>query len=191
MVRILRADRRGPRLLKAEVVNATVEARAILERARTEARALREQARLDGHVQGREEAKAELAAELTAHAHACAQALDALEPQAIEVALQAARRLVGDALEGDDGAVRDLVADLLARLRRARRVTIRIHPDDEDAARQALALDAQREGQTRALTLESDPTLERGDCVLESDMGTIDARIETRIAALARALEQR
>ncbi len=140
MVRILRADRRGPRLLKAEVVDATEEARAILERARTEARALRELARRDGHAQGREEAKAELAAELTAHAHACAQALDALEPQAIEVALQAARRLVGDALEADDGAVRDLIADLLARLHRARHVTVRIHPGDEDAARQALAL---------------------------------------------------
>ncbi len=53
------------------------------------------------------------------------------------------------------------------------------------------SLDAQREGPARALRLESDPTLERGDCVLESDVGTIDARIETRIAALARALEQR
>jgi flagellar biosynthesis/type III secretory pathway protein FliH len=37
--------------------------------------------------------------------------------------------------------------------------------------------------------VESDTAIARGGCVVSSDAGTLDARVETRIDALARALQ--
>jgi len=117
-----------------------------------------------------------------------ARALDELEPQALAVALQAASQLVGQELRAQPGAFRAVVTKLLERLRHAHRVTLHVHPDDQSGLEETLAeLSADAE-QPIAVAVEVDSTLTQGDCVLRSDVGTIDARIDTRIDALARAL---
>jgi flagellar biosynthesis/type III secretory pathway protein FliH len=36
--------------------------------------------------------------------------------------------------------------------------------------------------------VHADPALTRGGCVVDTELGTVDARLETRLDALARAL---
>ena len=66
----------------------------------------------------------------------------------------------------------------------ARRITVQVHPDDlplvaEGAADQLAA---------RGATLVSRPDIERGGCQVESDVGSVDARIGTRWFDATRAL---
>ncbi len=184
MGRVIRADRAGPAVIAAEVADATAQARAILERARAQAEQIAAAARVEGRAEGR----AELAAGLLAQAQERERALQALEPQAVELALLAARRIVGQELSVRPAAVAEMVVPLLRRLRRARQVTLRVHPDDGAALEPCLrALCAQAE-LAAGVQLEHDPTLERGDCVVQSELGSLDARIETQLQALARAL---
>lgn len=185
-LRVLRGDRRGPPLIEREVLDAAARARRIVEEAEDEAEAIRERAR----ERGRAEAQAEAARELTALTRAHERAMDALEPQAIEVALLAARTIIGHELTTHPALAAQMVAPLLDRLRRARQLTVHVHPDDRAAVE---ALLARPDGPAAGLAarVEVDASLERGDCLLHSDIGSLDARIDVRIAALSAALASR
>jgi flagellar biosynthesis/type III secretory pathway protein FliH len=60
---------------------------------------------------------------------------------------------------------------------------LRLQPDD------AAAIAALAESPIPAsVALVPDDTLGRGDCIVESDLGTIDARVATKLEALRTAL---
>jgi type III secretion protein L len=182
--RVIRADRRGPARVPAALLDARAQASALLAGAAHDAERIREQAR----EQGRQAGRAELASELLRAQQAHEQALAALEPQAVEIALRAAKQLLGAEIQAQPEQIRAVVAPLLARLRRARSLVLRVHPDDRAALEPWLQA-AQAKGSLPAeLALEPDPQLTRGGCVLRSEIGTLDARVETQLAALARAL---
>lgn len=184
MARVIRADRRGPAVVPAAIVNAEDRAQARLRDAEAEAERLCEQAR----VRGAEAASEELAHELVRLARAHEQAVAALEPQLIEIALQAAKSLVRAELQARPEQVQAIVSPLLERLRRARRLRIRVHPDDRAALEPCMQALRERDPRPLELAIETDPQLSRGGCVVQSEIGTLDARVETQLAALARAL---
>ncbi len=66
----------------------------------------------------------------------------------------------------------------------ARHITLRVHPDDQALVAQGAAdvLAA------RGARLLADPAMTRGGCLVESDIGVIDASLETRWARAAAAL---
>jgi flagellar biosynthesis/type III secretory pathway protein FliH len=185
VTRIVRADRRGPALIPAALADAGERARAIIAHAEAQADATRAQALETARTQ----ARAELAAEHLALAHAHASELDAQQRQAIELATAIARTLVGDELTSRPERIAAIAAPLLSRVRRARQVALRAHPDDAATLELALADLRARCGVLGSLHVEADAGIARGGCVVSSDAGTLDARVETRIDALARALE--
>jgi len=84
--------------------------------------------------------------------------------------------------------VRALIERELTRVQPARRVVLRVHPDDLALLDPPETLRARHE--LRApLSFEADATLSRGGCVIDTDLGQIDARLETRLS-LALALVQ-
>jgi len=184
MARVIRADRTGPQIVPAAVVDAHAQARAIVQRAEAAA----ERQRQAALALARAQAQAELAAEWLRLAQQRDRQLAAIEPQVIELSLLASKRIIGEQLALAPRAIADLVAPLLARVRRARQVTLRVHPLDRPALEPALAALCERAELAASVQLELDPELERGDCVVISDIGVLDARIETQLQALSRAL---
>lgn len=182
--RVIRADRRGPAVLPGAVLTAAQRARAIVADAEQQAAALREQAR----VEGREAARAELARELVQLTGAQHAALAALEPQAIAIALQAAKSIVGAEISAHPEQIQAIVRPLIARLARARSVELRVHPDDRAALDALAAALAARGERMPALRVTPDANVTRGGCVARSEIGTLDAQVETQLAAFARAL---
>jgi flagellar biosynthesis/type III secretory pathway protein FliH len=84
--------------------------------------------------------------------------------------------------------VRAVVERELTRVQAARRVVLRVHPEDLALLDSTETLRARHE--LRApLSFEADETLSRGGCVIDSDLGQLDARLETRLS-LALALVQ-
>jgi flagellar biosynthesis/type III secretory pathway protein FliH len=185
MARVIRAEAAGTRVVPAVVVDAHERAQQLLVQAQEQVEVITELA----VEQGRAEGRAELAAVLIEHAREHAQALATLERQAVDVALLAAKRIVGEALALEPVRIAEVVAPLFSRVRRARQVTLRVHPDDRGALEALLAKLCERAGMQAAVQVEVDAGMSRGGCVVNSDVGTLDARVETRLAALSRALE--
>lgn len=184
MTRVIRADRTHPPVVAGAVADAAAEARAILARAEQRAAQSRERTL----AEARAEARAEVAAGLLQLAERSDALLGELEREAIRLALLLARRIVGDALEAEPDRLAAIVAPLLERVRRARQVTVRVHPQDRDALEARLPGLCARAQLASTIRIEADAALARGDCVVISDAGVLDARIDTRLEALARAL---
>ncbi len=188
MARVIHVGR--TKILPAEVVSARdrarqivaeaeAEAEAIVERARAEADRIRTEARVRAEAAGR----AEVAALLIEAEQALDKARAEAEPALARLALGAAERLLRAELTLHPDRVRELVAEVLDRARRAARLRLFAHPDDVPRLRS--------DSNFAGLPVEEDPTLEPGDCVVESDLGRLDGRLSVRIAALQAALGNR
>jgi flagellar assembly protein FliH len=118
--------------------------------------------------------------------------LDLLQQQLAQAvaaaAEQVARQVVRCELQAQPAFVAALAQEAIdTLLPSARQITLRVHPDDH-------ALVAQGVGEAlaaRGARLVADPTLLRGGCVVEADIGAVDATLQTRwsraTAALGRA----
>jgi len=102
-----------------------------------------------------------------------------LAAQAVELALQIAEAVLGRELATVDDPAADALRRALARVPDDVKVTVRLHPADR------ADLDPSVLG-GRSVTIEADPSLARGDAVVETDSGLVDAGVG---AALARVRE--
>ncbi len=185
MARVIRAQQREASIVRAEVYEAKEEAAQIRARALREAEQVRAAAFRTGHAAGRADAMLGLVDVAAARV----LAIDAAERSAVQLCLRVASQLVGEALEADPTRIASIVAPLLARLRRAQRVVLHVHPADAALLREALGQLCKHVELEGLVELHEEASMQRGDCVAESDIGELDARIETQIAELARALE--
>lgn len=165
------------------VDNAGREAQRVVEEARAEADEIRREAREQGRAEGFEDVLAELARarrdyeELTAGA----------EDDMLEMAFRLARRIVGEAIELDPQRVQQMVASVLAHARGKRELLVKVAPEDLAVLQQnADALVRQVDGVR--VHFEEDASLDRGGCVIHTESGRIDGRIEAQLETLKRAL---
>lgn len=186
MARVIRARLQGPMLVRAQVHDARAQATQIVEAAHAQAAALRASALDEARVL----ARAEVAQVLLEGARARDQAVTEVARAALQAALQVAERIVGEALDSKPQRIIEMLVPLLARVRRARSVVVRVHAEDAHVLRAALATLIARVGLEGTLEIAHDPGITRGGCSVESNIGEIDARIETRICELGRALGQ-
>jgi flagellar assembly protein FliH len=105
-------------------------------------------------------------------------ALDADIAAAVtQTAVRLARQVLRSELAAEPAGVARVAAEAVdALLLGARRITVRLHPQDLPLVAEGAA-DVLH---SRGARLLADPALERGGCVVESDLGAIDARIASR-----------
>jgi type III secretion protein L len=187
---------RSGRLLPAERVSAHLEAEGTLERAREEARRIVEAARSEAegvHEAARRKARETVAAEtaaLVAEASAARErALSGLRDDVVDLAMAVGRKVIGRELEVSRTAAVEICAGALRRLRRARAVVVHVHPDDLGAVETGRPLLADILADEAGLRVVGDESVGRGGCLIESDVGRIDARLDAQLDAIERALE--
>jgi len=176
----------GAERAEAILAGALAEAEAV-RRAAGEVRAAAvEEGRAEGLLAGR----AELEARLSELAEAQARWLARAEVEALDLAVEMARRILDRELRLDPAAAVEGTRSALQAAGRWRSVRVRLHPDGLAQLRAgAPALPAAEGG--GGLELVADPSLQPGDVVVETEAGQVDGRIDSRLegfrAALARA----
>ncbi|OGG56825.1 MAG: hypothetical protein A3F84_10530 [Candidatus Handelsmanbacteria bacterium RIFCSPLOWO2_12_FULL_64_10] len=110
------------------------------------------------------------------------------EAALVDLAVAVAKRIVGACAEMRREPVLLAVSDCLGYLRDRTRVTLKVNPKDLDSVREHRKDWIEAVEGIGTLTIEADPALSRGECVLETDAGDVDARIEERLAMLHSAL---
>lgn len=157
--------------------------------------ALEREAFAKGFAQG-ERAGAEAAAQRgEATLHRLTETLDELthvrtdmirqtERQMVQLALAIARRILHREVSLDPDLLLAMARVALERLGESAKVTVRLHPDDYEAAGAARVADFN----TSNVTIVADPRLSRGACRVESDMGLLDVGIDAQLQEVGRAL---
>jgi flagellar assembly protein FliH len=110
------------------------------------------------------------------------EVLDAeVERELLTLAMALARQIVRRELKTDPTQIIGIVRDAIAALPvAARDVRVHLHPEDAAVVREHLAPTESE----RAWVLVEDPVMARGGCQITTATSRIDARLETRLAAI-------
>lgn len=185
---------------------ARAQADALLAQAREEAAALRAQAQQDadalwaqaqtrieqaceaGRAEGERQAALAWHERQAGHLVQQADAVRGLHEKLAEVVTSAVERIVHS---GDRAALfQRAMRSVQSLSRSATALTLKVHPDDAAAAAEGVrAVEAL---QTAGLSVDvvADPALPVGSCVFESDLGVVDASLETQLTALRQAMSR-
>ncbi|MDF9618769.1 HrpE/YscL family type III secretion apparatus protein [Pseudomonas entomophila] len=144
--------------------------------------AYEQQSRLGWQV-GMEEASAERAELIHQTLLQCQSFCRQFEERVAQVVLQSVRKLIADYPMGE--RIAKATQDGLALLGEGARVALHVHPQEVAAVRDGLE---RLEGGTGHIDVVANPLAQLGDCVLESEIGSVDVSIETQLKALQAAL---
>ena len=184
-LRIVRAPEiEAKRDAAAIVAEARAEADAIRTAARAEADALKESVRAEARQLAQEEATALLAKLSIEGEQDAARMRDSL----VALAMEVVRTVLGREAESGAAVLRDVTARAVTRVRRARRLLFKVHPDDVATMEQHVRGWLPAGMESASVGIEADASVERGFVVVDSDIGRIDARLSRQIEAIERAL---
>ncbi len=165
----------------------------LLARADAEAEQIREQARTEGRREGREAGRVEIAAELSAAIGALAEAVrgierlhdelaEALELDAIELAIELAGKIAaGAAPQAPRGQVIEAVRGALRRIGDRRRIVVLVSPDDLQAVSTAIEELASAGGGVELCELLADERVRSGGAIVRTAEGEVDASVATQL----------
>jgi flagellar assembly protein FliH len=110
-----------------------------------------------------------------------AKLYERMEQELLVLAVEIAAQLVGRELETDPQLASHSVRLALKSVDDQANLTLKLHPIEALQLKTSLPADT-------GVRIVSDPALSRGGCVLQSDLGDVDASLETRFAAVLEAL---
>ena len=164
----------------------------MIAQASAEADAIREHARAEGHAEGRAAGHADGMAEVSAAAGALAEALqgveslragvvEAVERDAIDLALELAGKILAGALQARPELVVDVVQGALRRVSDRRQIAVLVNPADLETLQGAIGdLTAQVSG-IELCDLQSDQRVEAGGAIVRTVEGVLDAGVQTQL----------
>ena len=181
------------RILRSQDYQSYLSAQALVEAAREqaaeivqEARTVYEQQRELGWQAGMEQARREQAVLIHQTQLQCQEYYRTVEQQMSEVVLQAVRKILHDY---DQVALTlKVVREALSLVSNQKQVTVRVHPEQVTAVRDQIARVHKDFPEIGYLDISADARLDQGGCILETEVGIIDASLDGQLEALSRAI---
>ena len=183
----------GTRVVKSAETAVLLEAGQLLDAAKQRvadmeeaARRAYEEQRVKGYEDGQEDCRAEYAEKMLEVAMQSVEYIEGLEQTIVKVVTEAVERVIGE-IDAEERIVR-IVRTALNAVRSQQHVVVRVAPADEKAVTEALApMLGGGPGGSGFLNVIMDPRLAAGSCILESELGVLDASLDTQLKALTRA----
>ncbi|MDR2385993.1 MAG: HrpE/YscL family type III secretion apparatus protein [Deltaproteobacteria bacterium] len=182
----------GVKLVKAPQANLFLEALELREKIVAQGQELAKKAEQErkkrsdeGYQDGLEAGRDEYTLKIMDTVMASVEYLEKFEGDLANIVEEAVRKIIGDL--PSDQVVVGLVKKALRTMRDDRKILVRVSPEDESAVRTALV--GTSESWASFLEVRGDGRLNKGDCVLESDLGVVEASVATQLKNLSAALK--
>jgi flagellar biosynthesis/type III secretory pathway protein FliH len=170
------------------VAEAEAKAQEIVAAAQQQAEQLREQAKQQGHAEGSNEASAKLMEVVATSSRRLEQREAEAAGQIRQLSIAIAKKIIGKELEFHPDAVVEMAKKHLGTIRQRREVYMRVSPHDLDALREHKRDLIDQLGRAKEIEIRADEGLSPGSMIIETEAGTVDARVETQMAVIERVL---
>lgn len=186
----------GTKILKAENLQNYLETAELLEKTKKRAEEILQEAehayeerKEQGYLDGQLEGKMEHAEKIMETVLSSVEFIENIENTVVDIVHDSIVKVIGE-LDDDERIVR-IVRTALQHVRNQQQVIIRVAPEDEKYVRSALAAMVQNRQGGGYLDISADPRLTQGACILESELGVIDASLDTQLKAIENALRNK
>ena len=145
------------------------------------------QSREEGFEAGREEGLEEFNQVIVDIAQQNEEAIKGLESQGINLVYDIAEKIIGDALKTDEQALTGLIRQAL-QAALGQNIVVLVNPEDLEKVKKNQGSLMQSIEAFRTLQVRGDDKVAPQGCLIETEVGTIDAQLETQLKAIKKAL---
>ncbi|MCP5306236.1 MAG: HrpE/YscL family type III secretion apparatus protein [Chromatiaceae bacterium] len=184
------------RVLKAAQYEILESGRQVLEEARRTAQEIlndaetqRESERARGYAEGREAARMEFGGQMIDSVGRAVDYFAGVEEDAIGVVLSSLRKILGEF--DDHELIRRVVRNALQVVRNQKKVTLRVSPGEAEQLMSGIGEIQAGLGNVGFVEVVPDHRLAARGCILETELGVVEASIETQLKALEEAMKAR
>ena len=149
------------------------------------------------HRQMAEQAKAELAnlrlakTAMESAAHECHKArekiIEQTESQLLDLSIEIARKVLMQEIQAQRCDIEPIVREALSRIPDRMEVVVHLHPDD--LSRCELTRQDQGDSGRTDVQFVADPSVERGECLLETSEGTVKSTVDEHLEEITKTLK--
>ncbi len=176
-----------------DVSEAESEARQIIEKAHREASAIGEQAKREGYESGRAEADQKITEALKTLNQAVIERKKIVkdaEAEILRLALKVAEQIIRSEVSLHRDVSMNIVTEAINRISDREQVIVRANREDAEYIKKYKdRLSGLLDG-VKSFSVIEDAAIEPGGCIVETNLGYVDARISTKLKSIEEALEK-
>ena len=139
-----------------------------------------------GYLEGRESARLEQTGNMVSIISQTVDYFAKVEEQMVELVLEAVRRIIDD--YSDHEKIQMVVKTSLALVRGRRQISVKVHPLNLDTIQSQIAGLLEKYPGIERLEVITDSQLAKDACIIESDIGQVEASMSGQIDALKESL---
>jgi len=112
------------------------------------------------------------------------------EKETLHLICAIAEKVVRGAVKVDNQIVREAILEAFSLAVDRSEVTVRVNPEEVEYVKEIRPEFFDRISELKSITIESDPSITPGGCFMETAFGNVDARLETQLEKIVRAVER-
>lgn len=169
------------------------EADEIILQAQSEADQIRAEAREEGRQEGREEAASKIEEALTVINQAVKERKKIIkdsESEILRLSLRVAEQIIRSEVSLHRDVCLNIVAEAIGRVSDREQIIVKVNREDAEYLKRYKDRLANMMDGIKSFSIIEDANVEPGGCVIETNLGFIDARISTKLKAIEDALKK-
>ena len=147
-----------------------------------------ERQKLQGHEDGLREGRMQMSEQMIDAVTRSVDYFAALESQVVGIVVKALRKIVGDMDQHD--RIVSVVRNALSVTRGQAKVSVRVSPAESETVEKSLEEILRPYPSIQFIEVIPDSRLNAGGCILETEIGVVDASVDVQLRAIENALEK-
>ena len=170
-----------------------IDDRNLVSRAQDEADNIKKSAFEEGYRKGLEQAEAdilEFKKNTVNFMNATKEVFEYIAPDILEISVDIAKKIIKKEVESDPQVLINTIIDVLKTVSKNEpKINIKVRPQAVQFIKDTLPNIAYQYGIDAKINIVSDPSIEEGGCVFQTNNGIVDASIDTQLEIIKKALE--
>jgi len=162
------------------IENAKQKAEEIISTAQEKASSIEEEAKKKGFDEG----LSQLNETILNFKQKYKEILQQSERDLLKLSLKIAERIIGKAVEMDQSLILNIVKNSIQTLKYQKEIKIRVNPEDEDFLKKNKQDLYNILGESKEVEIIGDSLIEKGGCIIDTEIGSVDARLETQLKVM-------
>lgn len=169
-----------------------IDDRNLVSRAQEEAEIIKKSAFEEGYNKGLENAKDDIEnfkKDIVSFMKAPKDVFEYIAPDILEISVEIAKKIIKKEVETDPQVLINTIVDVLKTVSKNEpKINIRVRPQAVQFIKDTLPNITYQYGIEAKINIVSDPSIDEGGCVLQTNNGIVDASINTQIEIIKKAL---
>ena len=170
-----------------------IDDRNLVSRAQDEAENIKHSAYEEGYRKGLEQAQADLAEfrnSIADFMNAKSEVFEYIAPDLLEISVEIAQKIIKKEVETDPQVLINTIIDVLKTVSKNEpKINIRVRPQAVPFIKDTLPNITYEYGIDTKINIISDPSVDEGGCIFQTNNGIVDASIDTQLEIIKKALE--